>query len=222
MAAMWKTARQVGGDFYDVFILPDRRLGLFIADVSDKGIPAALFMALTRTLVRAVVYDTASPAEALRRVNELMLPDNQQAMFVTGVYGVLSLDSGEFRYANAGHNPPLVACRADGQVGVLRRTGPALGVIDEYVIEENTIKLEPGNCLLLYTDGLTEAFSAQDEPYGDERLSRLIESASVDSVKDMLDVIETSVNEFINPLPLADDMTMLAVRRMPSLGWGGK
>jgi sigma-B regulation protein RsbU (phosphoserine phosphatase) len=215
LAAMWKTARQVGGDFYDVFILPDRRLGLFIADVSDKGIPAALFMALTRTLVRAVVYDTTSPAEALRRVNDLMIPDNQQAMFVTGVYGVLSLDSGEFRYANAGHNPPLVACRADGQVEALHRTGPALGIIEDYSIDERTVKLEPGNCLLLYTDGLTEAFSVQDELYGEERLSHLIEDAVVDSIKDMLDAIETSVTEFINPLPLADDMTMLAVRRMP-------
>jgi serine phosphatase RsbU (regulator of sigma subunit) len=214
LAAMWKTARQVGGDFYDVFVLPDRRLGLFIADVSDKGIPAALFMALTRTLVRAVVYDTESPAEALRRVNDLMLPDNKQEMFVTAVYGVLSLDTGEFRYANAGHNPPLVACREDGSIELLRRTGPALGVIDEYAIREETVHLEPGNCILLYTDGLTEAFSPQDEPYGDERLCHLIESASVDSVKDMLDAIETSVAEFINPLPLADDMTMLAVRRM--------
>jgi serine phosphatase RsbU (regulator of sigma subunit) len=215
LAASWKTARQVGGDFYDVFTLPNRRLGLFIADVSDKGIPAALFMAITRTLVRAVVYDTASPAEALRRVNELMLPDNQQAMFVTAVYGVLSLDSGEFQYANAGHNPPLLACRADGRIEALRRTGPALGIIEEYSISERTIKLEQGNCLLLYTDGLTEAFSPQDELYGEERLCHLIENTVVDSIQKMLDVIETSVTEFINPLPLADDMTMLAVRRMP-------
>jgi sigma-B regulation protein RsbU (phosphoserine phosphatase) len=179
-------------------------------------------MAVTRTMVRAVVYDTASPAEALRRVNELMIPDNQQAMFVTAVYGVLSLDSGEFWYANAGHNPPLVACRADGQVEALHRTGPALGILEDYSIEERTITLGPGNCLLLYTDGLTEAFSMQDEPYGEERLCHLIVNIAVDSIKDMLDAIETSVAEFINPLPLADDMTMLAVRQMPSLGWGGK
>jgi serine phosphatase RsbU (regulator of sigma subunit) len=215
LAASWKTARQVGGDFYDVFDLPDGRLGLFIADVSDKGIPAALFMALTRTLVRAVVYEKASPAEALHHVNELMLPDNQQAMFVTAVYGVLSLDSGEFRYANAGHNPPLLTCRTDGTVEALHRTGPALGVIEEYSIQERTIQLEPGNCLLLYTDGLTEAFSAQDELYGEERLRQLIESASVETIKELLDKVEASVTGFIDPLPLADDMTMLAVRRLP-------
>jgi sigma-B regulation protein RsbU (phosphoserine phosphatase) len=108
-----------------------------------------------------------------------------------------------------------VACRADGQVEALHRTGPALGIIEDYSIDERTVKLEPGNCLLLYTDGLTEAFSVQDELYGEERLSHLIEDAVVDSIKDMLDAIETSVTEFINPLPLADDMTMLAVRRMP-------
>ena len=106
LAATWITARQVGGDFYDVFELPGGRLGLFIADVSDKGIPAALFMALTRTLVRAVVYDTPSPAEAMWRVNALIIPDNQQDMFVTAVYGVLTLKSGKFTYANAGHCPP--------------------------------------------------------------------------------------------------------------------
>jgi phosphoserine phosphatase RsbU/P len=108
LAARWKTARQVGGDFYDVFNLPDNKLGLFIADVSDKGVPAALFMALTRTLVRAAVIETVTPAEALRRVNELLVPDTQQGMFVTAVYAVLDMNKGELTYVNAGHNPPLV------------------------------------------------------------------------------------------------------------------
>jgi serine phosphatase RsbU (regulator of sigma subunit) len=213
LASSWKTARQVGGDFYDVFELPGRRLGLFIADVSDKGVPAALFMALTRTLVRAVVFDAVSPAEALRRVNALIIPDNQQGMFVTAVYGVLSLDSGEFHYANAGHNPPLWACRADGTVEILHRTGAALGVIEDLSMEDRTIKLGPGHCLLLYTDGLTEAFSLQDEAYGMERLCKLIEASNAGSVRELLDAIESSVQAFTEPLPLADDMTMLAVRR---------
>jgi serine phosphatase RsbU (regulator of sigma subunit) len=213
LAASWKTARQVGGDFYDVFELPGRRLGLFIADVSDKGVPAALFMALTRTLVRAVVYDTASPADALRRVNALIIPDNQQEMFVTAVYGVLSLDSGEFRYANAGHNPPILACRDENRIEFLRRTGAALGVIEDLPMEDRTITLGPGHCLLLYTDGLTEAFSIQNEPYGEERLTRLVENVNAGSVRDLLDAIDASVTGFTDPLPLADDMTMLAVRR---------
>jgi sigma-B regulation protein RsbU (phosphoserine phosphatase) len=170
-------------------------------------------MALTRTLVRAVVFDAVSPAEALRRVNALIIPDNQQGMFVTAVYGVLSLDSGEFHYANAGHNPPLWACRADGTVEILHRTGAALGVIEDLSMEDRTIKLGPGHCLLLYTDGLTEAFSLQDEAYGMERLCKLIEASNAGSVRELLDAIESSVQAFTEPLPLADDMTMLAVRR---------
>ncbi len=214
LAAVWKTARQVGGDYYDVFELPDKRLGLLIADVSDKGVPAALFMALTRTLVRAVVYNTLSPAEVLRRVNALMIPDNQQEMFVTAVYGVLSVESGNFTYANAGHNPPLWACLKEGTIEVLHRTGAALGIIDDFVMEERTIQLKPGNFLLLYTDGLTEAFSPEEELYGEERLRKIVQNSGTDSVQGMLDAIEASVDQFMNSLPAVDDMTILAIHRV--------
>ena len=132
LAATWLTARQVGGDFYDIIELPGRRLGLLIADVSDKGMPAALFMALTRTLVRAVVNETASPAEVLQRVNALIVPDNRQSMFVTAVYGVLALGSGKFTYANAGHNPPVWINRVVGTLETLPRTGAALGIIEDF------------------------------------------------------------------------------------------
>ena len=138
LAATWHTARQVGGDFYDVFELPGGKLGLFIADVSDKGIPAAIFMAVIRTLVRAVVYDTPSPAETMRRVNALIIPDNKESMFVTAVYGVLSLKSGKFTYANAGHNPPIWADEKNKKLVRLNRTGPALGIIEDLVMEEQT------------------------------------------------------------------------------------
>jgi serine phosphatase RsbU (regulator of sigma subunit)/putative methionine-R-sulfoxide reductase with GAF domain/anti-sigma regulatory factor (Ser/Thr protein kinase) len=214
LAATWLTARQVGGDFYDVFELPGGRLGLFIADVSDKGIPAALFMALTRTLVRAVVYDTPSPAEAMRRVNALILPDNKQSMFVTAVYGVLSLESGELTYANAGHNPPIWRGGAKRQLESLRRTGAALGIIEDVPMEERTIPLGPGDFLLLYTDGLTEAFSPEDEIYGEERLQQLLKTSKMPSARGVLDAIEASVNQFMGPIPAADDLTMLAVRRI--------
>jgi serine phosphatase RsbU (regulator of sigma subunit) len=216
LAATWLTARQVGGDFYDVFELPGGRLGLFIADVSDKGIPAALFMALTRTLVRAVVYDTPSPAEAMRRVNALILPDNKQSMFVTAVYGVLSLESGEFTYANAGHNPPIWRGGAKRQLKSLRRTGAALGIIEDVPMEESAILLGPGDFLLLYTDGLTEAFSPEDEIYGEERLQQILKTAKMSSAREVLDALEASVNRFLGPIPAADDLTMLAVRRIAS------
>jgi serine phosphatase RsbU (regulator of sigma subunit)/putative methionine-R-sulfoxide reductase with GAF domain len=213
LAATWITARQVGGDFYDVIELPGGRLGLFIADVSDKGIPAALFMALTRTLVRAVVYDTPSPADAMKRVNALIIPDNQQGMFVTAVYGVLTLESGKFTYANAGHNPPIWLCCAKRTTKLLRRTGAALGIIEDVPMEDRTITLEPDDFLLLYTDGLTEAFSPDNEIYGDERLQQMLESAEAVTARGVLDLLEASVRQFMGPLPPADDLTMLGVKR---------
>ncbi len=176
LAATWLTARQVGGDFYDVFKLPGARLGLLIADVSDKGMAAALFMALTRTLVRAVVNDTPSPAETLRRVNALIIPDNRQSMFVTAVYGVLSLANGKFTYANAGHNPPVWINKGSDTLEPLSRTGPALGIIEKYLMEERSILLAPDDLLLLYTDGLTEAFSPEDEIFGEERLLEILKT----------------------------------------------
>jgi len=213
LAATWITARQVGGDFYDVFELPGRRLGLFIADVSDKGIPAALFMALTRTLVRATVFDTPSPADAMRRVNALIIPDNRQGMFVTAVYGVLTLESGEFTYANAGHNPPIWLHGVKRAMKSLTRTGAALGIIEDLPMEDRTITLERNDFLLLYTDGLTEAFSPEGETYSEERLQQVLESTEMTTVRGVLDVLEASVRRFMGPLPPADDLTMLGVKR---------
>ncbi len=213
LAATWRTARQVGGDFYDVFELPGKRLGLFIADVSDKGIPAALFMAMTHTLVRAAVSDTLSPGEALRRVNELIIPDNQQEMFVTAFYGVYSLEDGGFAFANAGHNPPIWHCGRTGSLETLHRTGPALGVIPGMELAERRIHIDPGDFLLLYTDGLTEAFSPEGELYGEERLCGMLAEIQAPSARLLLDAVEESVDEFMGSTPPADDLTMLALIR---------
>jgi sigma-B regulation protein RsbU (phosphoserine phosphatase) len=213
LAATWITARQVGGDFYDVFELPGGRLGLFIADVSDKGIPAALFMALTRTMVRAVVFDTPSPADALRRVNALIIPDNQQDMFVSAVYGVLTLESGFFTYANAGHNPPIWLSGIKRSIELLQRTGAALGIIEDVPMEDRSITLAPDDFLLLYTDGVTEAFSPEDETFGEDRLLQVLRTAEMTSARGVLDALEASVREFMGSLPPADDLTMLGVKR---------
>jgi len=214
MAATWLTARQVGGDFYDVIVLPGGRLGLLIADVSDKGMPAALFMALTRTLIRAVVVNTPSPAETLQRVNALIIPDNRQSMFVTAVYGVLSIESGEFTYANAGHNPPVWMSRAGKMCEFLPRTGAALGIIEDLPMDQRTFSIGLDDLLLLYTDGLTEAFSPKDDTFGEERLQQALKLAETSSARGVLDAIEASVNQFMNPLPAADDLTMLALKRI--------
>jgi serine phosphatase RsbU (regulator of sigma subunit) len=213
LAARWKTARQVGGDFYDVFDLPNRRLGLFIADVADKGVPAALFMALTRTLVRAAVTELESPAEAMKRVNDLLIPDTKQGMFVTAIYAVLNMEKNELTYVNAGHNPPLwIKC--NGEIERLRRTGIALGAAEEVVFDQRTIPLEKDDNILLYTDGLTESFNNDGEFFGEERLIESIQTNRCSSASELLDVVETALLNFVQDMPPADDLTMLVLRRV--------
>lgn len=213
VAARWRTARQVGGDFYDLFQLPNGQLGLFIADVADKGVPAALFMALTRTLVRAAVLETQSPAEALRRVNDLLYPDAEQGMFVTAVYGVLDPRSGQFRCANAGHNPPLWAQRTPTGTRIQRltRTGMALGVELGVAMGETSIQMAPGDVLLFYTDGVTESFSPAGEMFGEERLTALLASSSPAPAEALLDMLENALFDFTAHAPLSDDITLIVV-----------
>jgi phosphoserine phosphatase RsbU/P len=219
-AARWRTARQVGGDFYDVIELPGNRIGLFIADVADKGMPAALFMALTRTLLRAAVLEMNSPVDVLRRVNDQLLPDTRQGMFVTAVYGVLDTVSGEFTFVNAGHNPPFWAKKSGG-IEKLSRTAIALGVIEQPDMRERTVCLSEGDLLLLYTDGLTEAFSPDGDMFGDSRLVEALSAASSQTADEVLDFVEERVNQFIGTLPLGDDMTMLAARRIQAGNYPG-
>jgi len=213
LAARWRTARQVGGDFYDVMELPNGRIGLFIADVADKGVPAALFMSLTRTLVHAAVIETESPAEALRRVNDLLIPDTQQGMFVTAVYAVLYLESGELVYANAGHNPPFWLA-GGSHVERLTRTGMALGVIEGTSIDERRIKLNEGNCLLLYTDGLNESFSPDGDIFGEDRIIAALQADWTKSAERLLQRIEVDLDEFVGDEAQSDDLTMLLLKKL--------
>ncbi len=212
LSARWRTAREVGGDFYDAFELPNRKIGLFIADVADKGVPAALFMALTRTLVRAAVREIESPAQALARVNALLYPDCEQGMFVTAVYGVLDTITGHFTYANAGHNPPLfITPQAIERLG---RTGIALGVSEDIPMEEKTIQLQPDDLLLLYTDGVTEAHSPTDELFGEDRLLAIAAACCAGTTQKILDTIEFELDAFSANLQPSDDVTMIAIRRL--------
>jgi sigma-B regulation protein RsbU (phosphoserine phosphatase) len=170
-------------------------------------------MALTRTLVRAAVIETESPAQALTRVNELLVPDTKQGMFVTAVYAVLDLERNEFTYVNAGHNPPLwVKC--DGNVERLTRTGVALGAAEDLEFRQRTIALQPNDNILLYTDGLTESFNMEGEFFGEERLIESIVTNQCTSASELLDVVEKSLLNFVKDMPPADDLTMLALRRV--------
>jgi sigma-B regulation protein RsbU (phosphoserine phosphatase) len=170
-------------------------------------------MALTRTLVRAAVIETDSPAEALKRVNDLLIPDTKQGMFVTAVYAVLDMAKYELTYTNAGHNPPLwIKC--DGDVERLKRTGVALGAAEEVTYTQRVIPLEKDDSLLLYTDGLTESFDNNGEFFGEDRLMEAIQSNLCSSASDLLDIVERSLLNFAQDMPPADDLTMLVLRRI--------
>jgi serine phosphatase RsbU (regulator of sigma subunit) len=213
LALAWRPARQVGGDFYDFFDLPGDRLGLVIADVADKGIPAALFMALTRTLVRAAAVLHPSPAAALAYTNALMTPDAHRGMFVTAIYGVVDLATGRLVYANAGHLPPLVWRRATATTEKAGRGGIALGVLETAKYSDRHLDLAPGDCLILYTDGITDAHSPAGEMYGLARVQALVDAAHCDSAHSLLAAIDASVSAFAAGTPPADDLTMAVLHR---------
>lgn len=202
-------ARQVGGDFYDFFLLDTSRLGFLIADVSDKGIPAALFMAMTRTLFKSVAQRGVQPGECLSRVNRLLFDDNRAMMFVSAFYAVLDSDTGELSFANAGHPPPYLV--ANGRVVPLAGPGGVvLGVTPSADYATGKTELAPGSWLFLYTDGVTEAMDPGRGLYGAARLEQALAQAPTDA-RDLLDRVLRDVNEFAAGAEPADDVTALAL-----------
>ena len=211
----WQPAREVGGDFYDVFKLSGNRLGLVIADVSDKGMPAALYMTVTRTLIRANIQGMRSPSGVLERVNRLLTMDSQSGMFITAAFAVLDRDTGQVIYANAGHNRPLWIKRSGGMVEALPKGGLALGVLAQIKLEDYTLTLEPGDSLLLYTDGVTESFSPEGETFGEKRLCTLLNTMRDKSIQEILTVLDATLIEYRAGAAPSDDVTIVAVRREP-------
>ena len=212
VASAWQAARQVGGDFYDFIPLPGGRYGLVIADVADKGVPAALFMALSRTLMRAVAFTGRAPADALSRANELILSDSRSDLFVTMFYAVWSPTTGEVIYANAGHNPPLLA-RADGELIELHSRGIALGVVEHIAPEASATHLGPGDCLLLYTDGITDALNGDDQEFGVQRLKGVLLESRELSAEQIVTRVMDAVRDFAGDEPPFDDQTLLVLKR---------
>jgi sigma-B regulation protein RsbU (phosphoserine phosphatase) len=215
MFARMIPAKEVGGDFYDYFWLSDTRLGMVIADVSGKGVPAALFMAVSRTLLRATAPAANGPGECLALTNDLLSQDNEATMFVTLFYGILDLETGELVYANGGHNPPYIL-EPDGSVIALPGTGGmALGIMDEQPYRENCVTLTPGSSLLLFTDGVTEAFNNNDEEFGEQRLVQQLESTIGLPVEPLLEALVNSVHTFADGAPQSDDITCMAIHYAP-------
>ncbi len=212
IADKWKMAKEVGGDFFDVFPLPDNRLLIIIADVADKGLPAALFMARTTSLVRATAVELHQPRDILARVNHLLAEKASQGMFVTAFCTVLDTATGEMIYASAGHNPPIVV-RPSGQIDTLRTKGIVLGVMDPFQFEQKTIVLNPGDGVLFYTDGVTEAFNDAEEMFGEKRLRETVQRLRRQPAADVVQNIHDAVTAFANPCPQSDDFTLLMLRR---------
>lgn len=203
-------AREVGGDFYDWFALDERRLALVVADVSGKGVPAAFFMAVTRTRLRAIAPFVADPAEALVRLNDELAAENEQTMFVTLFYAVLDGVDGTLHYVNAGHNPPLLR-RADGRVEPLAHgRNPALAAFGGVPLRADRAQLQPGDALLLYTDGVTEAQDAEGRLFGDAALARTLAAAGAQPLADIVQAVRAHEAG----APQADDLTAVWVRRV--------
>jgi len=215
--ATWQTARTVGGDFYDVFLMEGNRLGIVIADVADKGMPAALYMTVTRTLIRASLLTVDTPAKVLEQVNNLLVPDAQNGMFVTAVFAILNLDSGELTYANAGHNLPLLIHGHDSSVTSLIKGGMALGVMPNTPLHDDTVTIQPGDCLVLYTDGVTETFSPSEESFGEERLKDVVACSTSCSPDQVLASVDEALKVFRAGQPLSDDITLIAIYRKPAV-----
>jgi serine phosphatase RsbU (regulator of sigma subunit)/anti-sigma regulatory factor (Ser/Thr protein kinase) len=210
VSAYYRPAREVGGDFYDFVELPEGHIGVVIGDVTDKGVPAAMVMAATRSVLRASAQRVVAPGEVLERVNELMCPDMPAKMFVTCLYGVLEPATGRFRFANAGHNLPYVRT-SDGTVE-LRATGMPLGLLPGITYEEKEAFLEPGQVMLLHSDGVAEAHSASYEMFGFPRLLDVVGSRQGSA--EVIDRVLTELDRFTPAgWEQEDDITLVALTR---------
>jgi len=219
LTAMLEPARETSGDFYDLIPLPKGRWGIVVADVTDKGAGAALYMALSCTLIRTyAVEHAAQPALALGAVNRRILADTHTDMFVTAFVGVLDLKGGTLRYGNAGHNPPyLFGARegggAPGVVQALTRTGLPLGMLKDVTWEQRTVQLEPGDALVLYTDGITEAQNEQQEFFGEDRLLACVRAHVGRPAQGIRDAIVADVHRFVGDAPQFDDIALMVLVR---------
>lgn len=215
---LWQPARQVAGDYYDFLIHEDGSIGLIIADVSDKGMPAALYMGLVRTILRTSLHRCSSLVEGISHANQLIVSDSSNGMFVTLFYAKLQPESGVINYINAGHNPPIhyrqQANKGKGGLFELSRTGMALGVLEDAQYEERGLKLEKGDLILLYTDGVTDATNEHGELFGMKRLKHLVRTSHAFSVQEIESSLESEVRAFSGDVDPIDDVTLVLVKRV--------
>jgi serine phosphatase RsbU (regulator of sigma subunit) len=203
---------EVGGDYYDFIPLSNSRLGMVVADVSGDGIPGALVMTAFRALLRTHAATRLPPAGIAHEINQSLPEIAGRSNFVTAVYGVFRPEDGRFRYANCGHNPPLLL-RASGETLKLTRTGPLLGMLGESEYEDQDVYLEPGDTLVLYTDGIVEAMSPSDEFFGVQRLEQVVRLTARLPLEGIIPAVVAAVQEFTGLSSFEDDITLVLVQR---------
>jgi sigma-B regulation protein RsbU (phosphoserine phosphatase) len=216
-ADRWEPAREVGGDYYDYIPIKEGYLGVLIADVTDKGMPAALFMASVRSIMRARMPDAPSPAEGITKVNQFLCAESEDGLFVSMFYAQIDLTLGEITYVNAGHCQPLLYQRLgqdqDFRLIRLSSTGMQLGVESDASYTQNSVTLNPGDFILLYTDGVTEAIDHQNNEFGMERLQKTVLTSRNSSTTDLCISIQQAIDNFTGPTTPFDDITMLVIKR---------
>jgi hypothetical protein len=217
VASHYEAAREVGGDFFDVFRIRGRpgRLAICIADVTGKGIAAALLMAFARPLLHAAIDHARTPGDALERTNRILVEERRSALFITALCATLDMRAGLLRLANAGHEPPLLIRSGDDGPTWLDASGPLLGAYGRLELTECSIVLAPGDLVLLYTDGVTDAQAASGERFGEDRLVEAVRSAPTSAAADVVGAVCDAYHTFQGEMPAADDVTMVAIRRLP-------
>ena len=209
--ARLKPAREVGGDFYDFFFVNEDELCFSVGDVSGKGVPAALFMAVTHSMIKTLASDDYSPASIVTRVNDALSADNPSSMFVTLWLGILNIKTSELRYTNAGHNPPYIK-RQNGQLECMnKRHGPIIGAVEGVAFKEDRTRLSKGDLVLVFTDGVTEAMDTEDQLYSDERLVDFLNSRDFSSAEELVVNTLVSVEEYTVGAEQSDDITILSI-----------
>jgi sigma-B regulation protein RsbU (phosphoserine phosphatase) len=204
-------AKEVGGDFYDFFFIDEKNLCFLIADVSDKGVPAALYMMVAKTLLKSEGQRLGEPDRILDSVNKILASDNESCMFTTVFCAILDITTGEVRFANAGHNPPLII-DSEGVRYLTLKPGLMVGALTEIVYTTERLTLKPGDTLFLYTDGVTEARNPGDELYGELRLLNALQLAPKEELSAMIHHISIALTQHASGAPQSDDITMLAIR----------
>lgn len=214
--AFMMPARQLGGDFYDLFAIDGEHLAVTIADVSGKGVQAAFFMAISRTILQSTGKEGWPPGECLKRSNDLLCQTNPLTLFVTVFYGILNTRTGEFRYANGGHNPPCLIRSADGDARRVPPTGGiALGVMEDMEFDEATVTLAPGDTVFLFTDGVSEAMDREGNEFTEQRLTETLRRTQSLPVDSLLRRVREQVELFVGGAAQSDDLTCLVLRYAP-------